>query len=74
MLHKLRKKMKTNAESLYSNLGGGAHDHIDLVHTEDQFAITSNTPFVGLPWKSDGRRIDAPVNEDQKDQVSTYLR
>ena len=30
---------------------------------------------VGLPWVPDGRRTDAPVNEDQNEgQVSTYLR
>ena len=30
---------------------------------------------VGLPWEPDGRRTDAPLNEDQnEDQVSTYPR
>ena len=30
-LHKLRNEIKANAKAVYSNLGGGAHNHLGLV-------------------------------------------
>ena len=32
-LHKFWNKIKSNAKSVYSNLGGGAHGHLGLVLT-----------------------------------------
>ena len=47
-LYKLWNKIKANTNSVYSNIGGGAHGHIGLVLTEVQYALISNTPFVYL--------------------------
>ena len=46
MLHNLQKKMKANAKYVYSNIGGGAHGHINIVLTEYHHEIISNAPFV----------------------------
>ena len=35
-LHKLQNEIKANAKSIYSNLGGGAHDHLSLVLNDAQ--------------------------------------
>ena len=45
-LHKLRNEIKANAKSVYSNIGGGAHDHIGLVITNAQYALISPTTSV----------------------------
>ena len=45
-LHKLCNEIKTNAKSVYSNLGGGSNSHIVLVLTDAQYAPISPTPFV----------------------------
>ena len=42
----MRRELKANACSVYSNLGGGAHGHLFLVTTPQQFAMVSNVPFV----------------------------
>ena len=46
MLHKLWNEMKSNAKSVYSNLGVGSHVHLFLVLTDAQCALVSPTPFV----------------------------
>ena len=48
MLHNLRNKIKANAESVYSNIGGGAHGNTSLVLDGYQYALISNTTFVYL--------------------------
>ena len=48
MLHNLQNKIKSNAESVYSNFGGGAHGHLVLVLTDVQYALISPTTFVYL--------------------------
>ena len=45
-LHKILDKIKANVKSVYSNIGGGAHVHLGLVHTNGQYALISPTPFV----------------------------
>ena len=45
-LHKLQNKIKANTKSVYSNLGGGAHGHLDILLTDVQYALISPTPFV----------------------------
>ena len=45
MLHNLRNKIKANAESVYSNIGGGAHGHINIVLTEYHHEIIYNAQF-----------------------------
>ena len=45
-LHKLWNKIKANAKSVYSNIGGGAHGHLGLMSTEAQYALISPTTFV----------------------------
>ena len=47
-LHKLPKQIKDNSESVHSNLGGGAHDHISLVLTYAQYMLMYNTTLVDL--------------------------
>ena len=43
--HELWNKIKANARSVYSHLGGGTHGHLDLVLTAAQYADISNTVF-----------------------------
>ena len=45
-LHKFWKEIKANAKSVYSNLGGGAHDNLGLVLTDVQYSLIYPTPFV----------------------------
>ena len=46
-LIKLKNELKTNAASISSTLGGGAHGHIGLVLTPNEYhAICPTTPFV----------------------------
>ena len=44
-LHKLRNEIRSNAKSVYYNLGGGSHVHLGLVLTEAQYKLISPTPF-----------------------------
>ena len=44
-VHKLWNKIKANARSVYSHLGGGTHGHLDLVLVATQYAEISNTVF-----------------------------
>ena len=60
------KKVSTSTRSKSANVKG---DQVNPAGT------TWPQECVGLLWEPDGRRIDAPVNEDQnEDQVSTYLK
>ena len=46
-LKNLHNQLKTNATSVPSNLGGGAHGHLGLVLSPTEYAIIApNTPFV----------------------------
>ena len=45
-VHKLWNKIKANARSVYSHLGGGTHDHLGLVLKAAQYADTSTTVFI----------------------------
>jgi hypothetical protein len=42
----LSHKLKTNARSVHSNLGGRSHGHLGIVLTPAQYALISATPFV----------------------------
>ena len=42
-LHNIRNKIKANAKSVYSNIGGGEHGHLGLVLTDSQYALISTT-------------------------------
>ena len=44
-VHKLWNKVKANARSVYSNLGGGTHGHLGLVLTTAQYAAIATTAF-----------------------------
>ena len=44
-IHKLWNKIKANARSVYSHLGGGTHGQLGLVLTAAQYADISNTVF-----------------------------
>ena len=46
-LQNLHKQLKTNATSVPSNLGGGAHGHLGLILSAAEYAIVvPNSPFV----------------------------
>ena len=45
-LHKLRNEIKANVKSVYSHIGGGAHEHLGLVLTDAQYALISPTPLL----------------------------
>ena len=47
-IHKLRNEIKANTNSVYSNFGGGAHDHLGLVLNDAKYVVTSPTTFVNL--------------------------
>ena len=47
-IHKLWNKIKANARSVYSHLGGGTHGQLGLVLTAAQYADVSNTIFTRL--------------------------
>ena len=42
----LKRELKANASSVYSNLGGGTHGHLFLVISPTQFNLLSNAAFV----------------------------
>ena len=44
-VHKLWKKVKANARSMYSHLGGETHGHLSLVLTAAQYEDISTTVF-----------------------------
>ena len=44
-LHKIWNKIKSNAKSVYSNIGGGEHGNLGLVITNAQYTLISLTPF-----------------------------
>ncbi len=48
-LIRLNKELKSNANAVYSNLGGAQHGHLFLVMTPAQFSMISATPFVRPP-------------------------
>jgi hypothetical protein len=48
-LIQLNKELKSNAISVYSNLGGAQHGHLFLVMTPVQYSMISATPFVRPP-------------------------
>ena len=41
----LKKELKANAQSVGCNLGGGAHGHLGLILTPNEYATVSNTPY-----------------------------
>ena len=45
-LNKFQNYIKTNTKSVYSNMGGGAHDHIGPVLNDTQNMLISPTIFV----------------------------
>ena len=44
----LKDEIKTNASSIYSDLGGGAHGHLGLVLTPQEYAHVSAIPYIQL--------------------------
>ena len=42
----LRRELKANASSVYSNIGGGTHGHLFLVISPTQFNLLSNAAFI----------------------------
>ena len=40
------KKIKADAKSVFSNIGGGAHGHIGLVLADAKYALIFNTPSI----------------------------
>ena len=42
----LHNQLKTNSQTIPSNLGGGAHGHLGLVLNAAQYALLSNAPFI----------------------------
>jgi uncharacterized phage-associated protein len=44
-LHQMQLELKSNALSVHSNLGGGAHGHLGLLMTNAQYALISDAPY-----------------------------
>ena len=42
----LKRELKSNASSVYSNIGGGTHGHLFLVIYPTQFNLLSNSAFI----------------------------
>lgn len=45
-LLRMRNELKANAQSVYSNLSDGAHGHLALVLSDQQYGLITNAPFV----------------------------
>ena len=45
----LHNELKTNSQTVPSNLGGGTHGHLGLVLNHQQYALLSNAPFIAPP-------------------------
>lgn len=45
-LYQLLIDLRLNAQSIHSNLGGGAHGHLGLLMTPQKYVIQSPTPYV----------------------------
>ena len=43
---KIKKHLKANAQWMVSNLGGGAHGHLGLVLTPEEYALISEIPYI----------------------------
>ena len=69
-LIRLNRELKSNALSVYSNLGGARHGHLFLVMTPAQFALISPTAFVRP--NHPGVLITIPPGTTQ--QMTTTLR
>ena len=41
----LKKQLKSNAQSVVSDLGGGAHGHLGLVLSPEEYTAVSNTAY-----------------------------
>ena len=44
-LHALKNQLKSNAQSLVSNLGGGVHGHLDIILTSTEYALVSDVEY-----------------------------
>ena len=44
----LHNELKTNSQTVPSNLGGGTHGHLGLVLNHQQYALLSGAPFIAL--------------------------
>ena len=44
-LTKLKKQLKINAQSVFSDLAGGSHGHLGLVLAPEEYALVSQTPY-----------------------------
>ena len=44
-LLKLKKQLKSNAKSVSTDLGGGAHGHLGLVLSPEEYGTVSQTPY-----------------------------
>ena len=44
----LHNELKTNSQTVPSNLGGGTHGHLGLVLNHQQYALLSDAPFIAL--------------------------
>ena len=42
----LQNELKTNSQTVPSNLGGATHVHLELVLNHQQYALLSNVPFI----------------------------
>ena len=42
----LQNELKTNSQTVPSNLGGATHVHLELVLNHQQYALLSNAPFI----------------------------
>ena len=73
----LRRELKANASSVYSNIGGGTHGHLFLVITPAQFNLLSNAAFV-IPLHPGPLTIpistNAAISVVIKDQYNEQLR
>ena len=72
----LKRELKANASSVYSNLSGGTHGHLFLVISPTQFNLISNAAFIrplypGLLTVPNG--ATASISVVVKDQYNEQL-
>jgi hypothetical protein len=78
-LIRLNKELKSNAISVYSNLGGAQHGHLFLVMTPAQFSMISATPFERPPHPGPLRievgttqHMAATLKEEHKEKLRLF--
>ena len=62
ILKEIKDQLKANTAAIYSDLGGSAHGHLDLVITPEEYALVSVIPYVQHLHPG---KLDIPIGSTQ---------